>query len=62
MNKEELIALAKENGVEIAPEKAEELFEQMNANGELSDEELDNVSGGDLKDKLKKKIKEMLFP
>ena len=62
MNKEELIALAKENGVEIAPEKAEELFEQMNANGELSDEELDQVSGGDLKDKLKKKIKEMLFP
>lgn len=62
MNKEELIALAKENGVEIAPEKAEELFEQMNANGELSDEELDNVSGGDLKDKLKTKIKELLFP
>ena len=62
MNKEELLALAKENGVEIAPEKAKELFEQMNANGELSDEELDQVSGGDLKDKLKTRIKEMLFP
>ena len=59
---DELLALAKENGIEIAPEKAKELFEQMNANGELSDEELDQVSGGDLKDKLKTRIKEMLFP
>ena len=28
---------------------------------ELSDEELEAVAGGDLKDKLKRKIKELLF-
>ena len=53
MNKEELIALAKENGVEIAPEKAEELFEQMNANGELSDDALDKVAGGNNEDVIR---------
>ena len=42
---DELIAFAKENGVEITPEKANELFEQMNANGELSDDALDEVAG-----------------
>lgn len=31
------------------------------AKGELTDEELAGVTGGDLKDKLKRKIKELLF-
>lgn len=44
MNKEELIALAKENGVEITPEKAKELFEQLSSS-ELSDDALDEVAG-----------------
>ncbi len=74
MNNEELIAklkeaksaddilvLARENCVELTPEKAKELFDQINSNCELSDEELDKVAGGDLKDKLKKRIKELLF-
>lgn len=44
---EELIALAKENGMEITAEEAKEYFARLNpVRGGLSDEELDNVSGG----------------
>ena len=43
---EQLSALAKENGVELTAEEAEEYFAQMHKEGELSDEELDHVSGG----------------
>lgn len=43
---EELLALAKENDVELSKEAAEEYFAKMNKTGELSDEELDNVAGG----------------
>ncbi len=44
---EELLSLAKDNGIEMTEEQAKEYFAKLNpANGELSDEELDNVSGG----------------
>ena len=44
---EELMALAKENGIELNEEDAKMYFEQFNSKkGELSDDELDNVSGG----------------
>lgn len=43
---EELLALAKENGTELTAEEANAYFEQLSKSGELSDEELDNVSGG----------------
>ncbi len=44
---EELMALAKENGIEITAEKAKMYFEQLHPKtGELSDDELDNVAGG----------------
>lgn len=46
---EELLALAKENNVELTEESSKAYFELVQAqskNGELSDEELDNVSGG----------------
>ena len=44
---EELMALAKENGVELNEEDAKMYFEQFNAKkGELSDDELDAVAGG----------------
>ena len=44
---EELLALAKENEVEIPEEAAKALFEQLNPkSGELDDDDLDNVSGG----------------
>ena len=44
---EELIALAKENGIELTEEDAKKYFEQLNAKkGELSDDELEAVTGG----------------
>ena len=43
---EELLVLAKENGVELTEEGANAYFEQLHQSGELSDEELGNVSGG----------------
>lgn len=43
---EKLFALAKENGMEITEEEAKTYFAQLNANGAVSDEELDLVAGG----------------
>ena len=44
---EELMALAKENGIEMTEESANAYFNQLNPQmGELSDDELDNVAGG----------------
>ena len=44
---EELMALAKETGIELTEEDAKMYFEQLSSKkGELSDDELDNVSGG----------------
>ena len=43
---EELIALAKENGLELAEEEAKKYFAELHKEGELSDDELNNVSGG----------------
>ena len=44
---EELMSLAKDNGVEMTGESAKAYFEQLHPTaGELSDEELDNVAGG----------------
>lgn len=43
---EELLALAKNEGNELTAEQAEKVFEELHKAGELSDEELDNVTGG----------------
>ena len=43
---EELVVLAKENGIELTFEEAEECFTKLHKSGELADEELDNVAGG----------------
>ncbi len=44
---EELLALAKENDVEMTAEEATAFFAQLNPKaGELADDELDGVSGG----------------
>ena len=44
---EELAALAKESSIDLTEEEAKAYFEQLHPKtGELSDEELDNVSGG----------------
>ena len=45
-NEQELLALAKENDIEMNEESAKAYFEQLHKTGELSDEELSNVSGG----------------
>ena len=43
----ELIALAKENGIELTEEEANTYFAQLNPKtGELGDDELDSVAGG----------------
>ncbi len=46
---EEFLALAKENGIELTEESANAYYEQIQKKGELSDEELDNVAGGQCK-------------
>ena len=44
---EELLALAKENGIELTEETAKMYFDQLHPKtGELDDDELDNVAGG----------------
>lgn len=43
---EEIITLAKENGVELTGEQAESYFKSICTSGELSDDELTNVNGG----------------
>ena len=44
---EELLALAKENGAELTEESAKAYFDRLHPQtSELSDSELDNVSGG----------------
>lgn len=46
---EEIVELAKAEGIEMPKEKAAKIFFGLNKkSGELSDEELDNVSGGGL--------------
>ena len=44
---EELLALAKENGVEMTADESVNFFAQLNPkSGELDDDDLDNVAGG----------------
>ena len=43
---EALQALAKENNYDMSAEEAEAYFAKLHKSGELSDEELENVSGG----------------
>ena len=43
---EQIVELAKANNVELSCEEAKEIFEKLHAPKEISDDELDNVSGG----------------
>ena len=43
---EELIALAKAEGIEISEEEIKAKFAEMHNEGEIADDELDNVAGG----------------
>ena len=43
---EELLEMAKTENINFTAEEAAKAFAELNKSGELSDEELDNVSGG----------------
>lgn len=43
---EELLALAKENGIELTGEEAAKYYAELHREGEIADDELDNVAGG----------------
>ncbi len=43
---DELLALAREAGIEMTAEEAAEKFAALNGEGELSDDELDSAAGG----------------
>ena len=43
---EELLAMAKAENIEMTAEEANKVYAELHKTGELSDEELDNVSGG----------------
>ena len=43
---EELLAMAKEENIEMSAELAAKAFAELNKAGELSDEELENAAGG----------------
>ncbi len=43
---EELLEMAKAENIKLSQEQAKEIFERLGSDGELSDEELDSVSGG----------------
>ena len=43
---EELLEMAKTEKIELTAEEAARAFEELHKTGEISDEELDNVSGG----------------
>ena len=43
---EELMELAKSDGIEVTEEQATEQFTMLHSEGVLADEELDNVAGG----------------
>ncbi len=45
---EELMTFAKGIGMELTEEKAAKYFAELHKEGELADEELDNVAGGDI--------------
>ena len=45
-NSAALLALAKENGMELTQEEAQFCLDQMKRHSALSDDELDDVSGG----------------
>lgn len=43
---EELLTLAKENGIELTTEEAARYYADLHREGEIADEEFENVSGG----------------
>lgn len=59
---EELVILAKENGMEVTQQEASAYFKQLHASGEIEDEELENVAGGGCGQAQVQKQTYRLFP
>lgn len=57
---EELLSIVKENGIDLPEDKGRILFEELGGQGELSDDELDNVSGGGCGGDLKREGTKMI--
>ena len=53
---EDMLTIAKENGIELTEDNAKYYFETYFSSGALSDDELENVSGGGCKDNEAKPI------
>ena len=53
----ELLDIANANGVTLSEQDAEKYFAKLNRQGELADEELDNVAGGGCKTEEKREYK-----
>ena len=51
-NAEELLALAKAEGVALTEDEAVRYFAELHKEGDLADDELDNVSGGGCGEKM----------
>ena len=49
---EELLALAKENNIELTAEQAKDAFDRLRT-GELPDDDLESVSGGEAEEEWK---------
>lgn len=49
-SKKEILSLAKEEGYDISDYEADKIFEYLNKHGELSEEELNDVTGGGCND------------
>ena len=58
---EELLSMAKAENIEMTAEEAESAFTKLHKTGELSDEELDNISGG-CGDKIQWDNKNLMAP
>lgn len=59
---EELLALAKENKIEMTDEQAAAYYEQLHpTSGEIADDELENVAGGGCGDSLRNGDRVHLF-
>ena len=58
---EELIALAKAEGIEATEEEIKAQFDAMHKEGEIADEELNNVAGGSICDDPRPPKQEMAF-
>lgn len=50
---EDLLTLANGNGLTLTEEQSKEYFAKLNANSEITDDELDNVAGGGSKEEEK---------